>query len=114
MLIELIVVALASYRISRMVAYERGAFDCFHKFQEFVKARAEGSWIEYGFKCPLCIGFWMCFVFVVLPTWIVVPIAASGLQVLIQKIDWYIKYQNEVAWSERDLLKLGNSLNDRN
>ena len=95
-MIELLIAALASYRLARMFAYERGAFDCFQVLREFVEATTEeGSWVRYGVTCPLCIGFWFSIMFVVLPSWVALPFAVAGLQTFLQKIDWMIKRYNE-------------------
>ena len=92
--LSLVIVSLASYRVARMVCYERGAYDCFKLVREWVDAHVYVDWMRYGITCPLCVGFWFALLFALLPTWLVLPIAASGLQVQWQKLDWLVKNLN--------------------
>lgn len=95
-MVELLILALAAYRMARMVAFERGVFDCFEILRQLVESGTEeDGWLRYGITCPLCIGFWFSFVFVVLPSWVALPFAVAGLQTILQKIDWMIKRYNE-------------------
>lgn len=95
-MVELLVAGLAAYRMARMVAYERGIFDCFEIMRQLVESGTEeDGWLRYGITCPLCTGFWFSIMFVVLPDWVAVPFAVAAIQTLLQKIDWMIKRYNE-------------------
>lgn len=100
---HLVVVALAAYRVARMMSYERGAFDCFLWVRQTIQALCDRlkdngdtrwEWLHSGFNCPLCIGLWASCFFYFTPDWFVVPIAAAGLQVVLQKYDWVTKRIN--------------------
>jgi hypothetical protein len=96
LLTTLLIAALASYRIARMFAYERGAFDCFQVLRDVVESNTEeGGWLRYGITCPLCLGFWFSVLFVVVPQWVALPFAVAGLQTILQKGDWMAKRYNE-------------------
>lgn len=113
-MVELIVAGLAAYRLGRMVAYERGFFDCFELMRQWVESGTEeDGWLRYGITCPLCLGFWFSVLFVVVPQWVALPFAVAGVQTLLQKLDWYIKYQNEVLWEMRNSYKYRTELNKR-
>lgn len=49
---------LATYRISRMVAFEDGPFDIFSLIRGIFDPDQK-TWIGRGMNCPLCIGFWI-------------------------------------------------------
>lgn len=82
-LVQLIIAALAVYRVSRMVAIEEGPFSLFTKIRSLAPAQ---TWLQRGLECPICISFW-----VALPvalwlggdalTWL----ALSGVAVLLTK-----------------------------
>lgn len=96
-MVELLIAALAAYRVARMVAYERGVADCFEILRQLIEATTEeGGWVRYGITCPLCIGMWLSVLFVVTPDWFTAPFAVAGIQVLLQKLDWAVKRYNEV------------------
>ncbi len=66
-----LVAALATYRISFMIAQEDGPFDLFSKLRGMVGQR---EWYGRGMHCTLCISFWIsllaaCFIS---PSWIMV------------------------------------------
>jgi hypothetical protein len=84
-LLRLVFVSLAAYRMARMVCFERGLFDCFKRLRDCLEEKYEHlDWVRVGVRCPLCVGFWLAILFALLPTWMVLPIAAAGAQVLIQ------------------------------
>lgn len=92
----MLIAALAAYRMARMIAYERGVFDCFEIMRQLVEGGTEeDGWLRYGMTCPLCLGFWLSIVFVVLPQWVALPFAVAAVQTLLQKVDWMIKRYNE-------------------
>lgn len=55
--IVLILAALATFRVSRMVAEEDGPFDVFKKVRD--KLQHSGNWVSRGVRCQLCVGFWV-------------------------------------------------------
>lgn len=89
--IELLALALAAYRLSRMLAMEDGPFDVFVR----IRARfdpLQTTWLGRGVNCPLCVGFWASLF--VLAVWFIPgagPIivtwwAISGAQTVIQRV----------------------------
>lgn len=57
MMTYLALAALATYRLSRMIAAEGGPFDVFLSFRTWAYER--GGWIEKGSQCIYCISFWV-------------------------------------------------------
>lgn len=53
---RLIVLILAVYRLSRMIAIEDGPADIFTKFRSTL---SQESWVGRGFYCVLCLSFWL-------------------------------------------------------
>lgn len=89
--IRLLIVSLASYRVSRMLALETGPFGWFSLLRGWAMVKAKGrKWIIEGVSCPLCIGFWASAVLLGLSyldyaVYLVVWLAVAGLQVVLQK-----------------------------
>jgi hypothetical protein len=91
-LLRAVIAALASYRVSRMIALEDGPFDVFNNFRvRFDKPKGvRKSWIGRGVECPLCIGAYASPVMLALSYvdyvfYGVVVLAVAGLQVALQK-----------------------------
>ena len=83
-----ILIALAVYRLARMLAYEDGPGDVLVQLRQGV-ARRFGleSWQARGVSCPLCVGFWLApllwLAWLVLPAlivWLAIAGAACWLQ----------------------------------
>lgn len=55
---DLIVAALATYRIARLVAQEEGPFELAQKLRN-VADPDQATWIGRGLQCPWCISFWI-------------------------------------------------------
>lgn len=53
----LITVALATFRLSRMVAEEDGPVDAFKRIRD--RTSPWGNWISRGVRCQLCVGVWV-------------------------------------------------------
>lgn len=51
-----VILVLAVYRISRMIALEDGPADIFANLREFL---GQGDWIGRGFHCVLCVSVWV-------------------------------------------------------
>ncbi len=90
LLVRVVIAALASYRVARMIATERGPFDWFIDFRTLVTDRfGSKKWVVEGFSCPLCIGFWASFAlfgltYVDYMAYLVVGLAVAGLQTALQ------------------------------
>lgn len=64
-----LVAALAVYRVAMMLAIERGPFDVFTRWQQFVFDKFQKPyndsghkgthWFYYGITCPICLSFWL-------------------------------------------------------
>lgn len=52
-----ILLALATYRLARMVASEEGPFGVFHQLRGRLDPD-QRTWLGRGVNCPLCVGFW--------------------------------------------------------
>ena len=68
---------LASYRIARMLAREEGPFGLFTALQGL--GATQRTWWQRGLQCPLCIGFWVA-PLVVLLVWGPLPWAIFVLR----------------------------------
>jgi hypothetical protein len=91
-LLRAVIVALAAYRVARMVALEDGPFDVFSRFRaRFDKPRGQlKSWVGRGVECPLCLGFYIAALMLGLSYidyvfYGVLWLAVAGLQVAFQK-----------------------------
>lgn len=89
-------IALATYRVAWMLAGERGPFDLFERWRDFVGSRyplrkdGQQSWQELGFNCTWCIGFYAALALYGLwqldfTRWLVYWLAIAGLQVILNK-----------------------------
>lgn len=58
MLLKIILITLATFRISYMLVYETGPFDVFGKLRGLAM-RSKHAWIVEGFNCVLCVSFWV-------------------------------------------------------
>ncbi len=95
--LTLVVMALATYRVAWMMAGERGPLDLFERWRDYLShkfpLRADGTqhWIELGFNCPYCLGFWIApalyglWEVSELTRILVYILAISGLQVILLK-----------------------------
>lgn len=101
-LTNLLIVALATFRLSRMVAYEEGPWSMFVRIRALCRAYdvdldnepvyALGRWIT----CPLCVGVpiglvfltFMLFPFLTLITYL---FAALGLATIIHMVEWKLQ-----------------------
>lgn len=63
-----LIAALATYRVASMVAEEEGPFSLFLKLRTKAAQRnipSEKNWIARGVRCPLCVSFWVGWVFAI-------------------------------------------------
>lgn len=90
LLVRVVIAALASYRVARMLATERGPFDWFIDFRTLIIGRfSNKKWVVEGVSCPLCTGFWASFAlfgltYVDYVVYLVVGLAVAGLQTALQ------------------------------
>lgn len=64
---------LATYRLSRMIAFEDGPWDICLRFRTQVRVWTRGRgdhWLWRGVNCPLCIGFWIAWPIALLLPWL--------------------------------------------
>ena len=83
MLLDLIVLSLATWRVAHMVSREDGPFGVFERFREAVGGE--------GVRCPLCVGVWAAFVAVTIyyaggmVGWLLlVALAVAGAAAIVQ------------------------------
>lgn len=55
---QFVLVVLAVYRVSRMLAIEDGPFDVFAKVRGKIDPNQQ-TWVGRGLVCVLCISFWL-------------------------------------------------------
>ena len=90
LLIRVVIAALASYRVGRMLATERGPFDLFINFRSLVITHfGARGWVVEGITCPLCTGFWSSLAlfgltYVNYVVYLVVGLGVAGLQTALQ------------------------------
>lgn len=90
--LQFLLVALASYRVARMISLEEGPYSVFFKLRRpFLDAGGTPkTWIGRGLTCPLCVGVWVSLAmlgisYVEWLNWLVVWLAVAGLQAALQK-----------------------------
>lgn len=57
--IEFIIIALAVWRISRIIALENGPFNFMDTIRRKLGANKGETWIQQGIVCVGCISFWV-------------------------------------------------------
>lgn len=89
-LVRVVIAALASYRVARMLTTERGPFDWFIDIRSFVINKpGQKTWVVKGVTCPLCVGFYSSFAlfgltYVDYVVYLVAGLAVAGLQTALQ------------------------------
>jgi len=59
-MLDLLIAALAVYRVATDIAYMDGPFDLFSRLRGAAVARlGAGHWVTVGLHCPICISFWL-------------------------------------------------------
>ena len=87
-LIPLIIVSLAVYRVAYMMTSERGPFNLFERWRNFLETKFPNSgppfykqhWISLGFNCVYCTSFYISFMF----AWVIGP--ASVLEYVVSAL----------------------------
>lgn len=77
-MVTLIIAALATYRLTRLVLIEDGPFDLALKLRGALDPDQK-TWVGKGMACPWCISFWIGFVMVYLATYTAGFLFVSGL-----------------------------------
>lgn len=90
--ITYIIDAMATYRLSRMIACENGPFDIFEHIRHSRWTVTKYTWVAEGLSCPLCVSFWIAFLIPVLPTWARRMLALSGLTCIIYSVVDFERY----------------------
>lgn len=99
-MIDLLIAALAVYRLSVMVAYEDGPADVFARLRGRVSAATwDGNpetwgmhWAARGLACPLCVSFWLAWLVALALPWqglawyVLTALALSGVTVLLVEV----------------------------
>jgi hypothetical protein len=67
-LILLIICVFAVYRLSLLLTFETGPFSLAEIIRWNLAETFKDTWIEEGVNCPLCVGFWLSFIFAI-PFW---------------------------------------------
>lgn len=61
-IITFVLAGLATYRVSRMLAKERGMFGLFEKTRDWVFTHTGNGWLNEGVNCPFCLSFWVALI----------------------------------------------------
>ncbi len=99
---ELVVMALATWRISALFVHDDGPFDCFKRLREAagVEHYDDGSHVSNCYKglakiltCVWCVSVWVgifaVFSWAIAPklvVWLMLPFALSGAAVLVEEV----------------------------
>jgi len=87
--LPLLIAALVTYRLARMIAWEEGPGGVFVRLRGKLDPDQQ-TWLGRGLNCPLCVGFWLALpitLLVVPPDWslIIAWWAVAGAQTALQK-----------------------------
>lgn len=96
--LDLLVLALATWRMASLLASEDGPFECFGKLRHLLGVRYDQSsqpygtnWLAKGVTCVWCNSVWFGFFWVILylflaqyAVWLAAPLALSAVAILIQ------------------------------
>lgn len=74
-----LLLALASYRLTKMVAIEDGPFDIFLNFRGYIynNTKEDSTW-QKAIECPYCISWWSSLILYLMPRWFVTVMGISG------------------------------------
>lgn len=83
-MIDLMIAALAVYRIAHLVAFEDGPFDLFLRLRDRAMVRlGSNHWITVGMHCPLCISFWLAWLIPLTPLLVTQSLAVAGIVLML-------------------------------
>lgn len=89
--IRLILSILAAYRVARMLTLEDGPADLFRAARTSIDP-LQHTWVGRGITCPLCVGFWVSLVIVIIARpaskreFILTWLGVAGAQTAIQQV----------------------------
>lgn len=82
---ELIVAALATWRITSMIIWDKGPFDLFWKTRSWAVRHHQTAQL---FSCPYCLSVWigaLVTAVMLVYWWVLIPFALSGVTVIIER-----------------------------
>lgn len=83
-----VVAALAVYRLSKMIAEDRGPFDLLLKLRNHFTGE---DWISDGIRCHKCLSFWFGWIAAIplpwtwWPEYVLLALALSGATLMLEK-----------------------------
>lgn len=88
--LDFILISLAVWRISRMIAMENGPFNVMDSIRHRLGAHKGETWIQQGIVCVGCISFWVGMIAAVIvggPWWVVIlhGLAFSAVSVILMR-----------------------------
>ena len=84
---NLMIAALAIYRVAHMIAYEDGPFDIFLQLRDRAMVRfGRYHWITNGVHCPLCVSFWLSWFVPLSPHWLLIGLAIASIALILHTI----------------------------
>lgn len=85
--LDVILIALAAYRLAADLAWEDGPFEAFAWLRGQAHMRfGPHHWVTNGVSCPICLGFWLAPVLLLLwpaAPWLVTWLAVAGAVALL-------------------------------
>lgn len=94
-MLAFLIASLAVYRLSMMIAFERGPWNAFIELRgavwRFVQGRSD-HWLWKGVNCPLCISFWLGWLVALALPWqgwawyVLSALALSGVTVAVVEV----------------------------
>lgn len=86
MILYLVLAAFAVYRVAHLAAYEDGPFDAISRSRSWVQTHPKSpEWLREGAGCPMCMSFYLGFLFA-LPLLFLSGSSASGTPVVLTYI----------------------------
>ena len=83
-LIDTVLLAFATFRISRMVVAEDGPFDVFLTIRNKTHERfGDNHWVSRGLGCLFCVSFWVSFIVLLFPRFVSQGLGVAGLTALL-------------------------------
>lgn len=93
MLTKLIIIGLATWRVTNIVVYERGPWDIFIKLREALDIEHDDEGNPIAGKptnvlfCPYCTSVWIAGILLILPLYISQLFAVAGIAAILLKIE---------------------------
>lgn len=88
--LDFVLISLAVWRVSRIIALENGPFDFMDRIRHAIGAHKGETWIQQGIVCIGCISFWVGMIAAVIaggswPQIIVRGLAFSAVSVILMR-----------------------------